>query len=293
MDSGDNTHYDAGANMLNGAREFQETTINGPRTRRWALEAKEYAEFDTRRIARIGIDVAHAPYNRVRLSPAGSFFLACLEGEGRMLLEGRWQRVAAGALCMAPPRVLNALHAVPGNVWTFAWIRYEEPRWIKPLVGAESPLRLRTGAEEIGRVIAGLRAEWEGARDPALCHHWASLLHALAERAASPWRGTSRLSELWKAVVNDMAHDWTLHTLSERCHMSAEHLRRVCVLELGRTPMEHVTYIRMQRARELLEARAAKLEAIAPEVGYHSATVFSRAFMRVVGMTPSDYRARR
>ena len=75
--------------------------------------------------------------------------------------------------------------------------------------------------------------------------------------------------------------------------MSAEHLRRLCVRELGRTPMEHVTYIRMQRAKELLEAGDAKLEAIAPEVGYHSATVFSRAFARCIGMNPSEYRARR
>ena len=63
--------------------------------------------------------------------------------------------------------------------------------------------------------------------------------------------------------------------------------------ELGRTPMEHVTYMRMQRAQDLLEDCDDKLEVIAPQVGYHSAVVFSRSFVRCVGMTPSQYRERR
>lgn len=271
----------------------RETTVNGPRTRRWTLEAGECPELTVHRIARLGIDVAHAPYNRVRLRPVGSFIIACLEGEGRMLLEGRWQRVVSGDLCMAPPRVLNALHAIPGKRWTFAWLRYEEPPFVKPLIGADSPLRLRSGAEHLGRALSGLRAEWEAERDPTLVHHWVSLLQGLASRLARPWRSSSRVAEVWETVVRDLATDWKLDTLARACSLSAEHLRRICRRELGRTPMEHVTYMRMQRAQELLEATEEKLEAIAEQVGYHSSTVFSRAFAHFVGMTPSQYRARR
>ena len=96
---------------------WQETTIDGPRTRRWSLDAKQCPELTAHHIAWLGIDTVYSPYRRVRLAPSGSFFLACLEGEGRVLLEGRWERVAAGALCLAPPRVLNAFHAVPGKRW--------------------------------------------------------------------------------------------------------------------------------------------------------------------------------
>jgi AraC-like DNA-binding protein len=72
--------------------------------------------------------------------------------------------------------------------------------------------------------------------------------------------------------------------------MSAEHLRRLCLRELGRTPVQQLTYLRIQRAKELLESSDDKLEAIAPAVGYVSALVFSRAFKRWVGCTPSEYR---
>ncbi len=272
---------------------WQETTIDGPRTRRWSLDRKQCGELAVHRIAWLGLDVVHAPYRRVRLAPGGSFFLATLEGEGRVLLEGRWQRVTAGSLCLAPPRVLNAFHAEPGHRWAFAWIRYEEPAWAKPLVGAGSPLRLAQGAEEFGRVLGGLRAEWEGGRDAALVHHWLSLAHGLAARAARPWQADSRIGDLWKKVAADLAADWKLASLAARCALSPEHLRRVCRRELGRTPMEHVTYMRIQHAQELLETTDEKLEALAPRVGYHSAVVFSRAFVRCVGLTPSQYRERR
>ena len=141
---------------------WEETTIDGARTRRWSLDVKQCPELAVHRIAWLGIDEVAVPYRRVRLAPSGSFVLAALAGEGRVWLEGRWQRVGAGAVCLAPPRGLNAFHAVPGSAWTFAWVRYEEPLGRGPLVGADSPLRLKTGAEELGRVLAGLRAEWAG-----------------------------------------------------------------------------------------------------------------------------------
>lgn len=273
--------------------EWKETTLDGPRTRRWSLDARQCPELAAHHIAWLGMDTVHVPYRRVRLAPSGSFFLACLAGEGRVFLEGRWQRVTAGQLCLAPPRVLNAFHAVPGKRWAFAWLRYEEPPAVKPLVGADSPLRLAGGAEELGRIIAGLRAEWDGERDTGLVRHWLSLVHGFAQRLARPWRSQSRVAELWETVARDLATDWKLTRLAAQCSLSAEHLRRVCRRELGRTPMEHVTYMRIQRAQELLEASGEKLDAIAPQVGYRSAIVFSRAFVRCVGLTPSQYRERR
>lgn len=272
---------------------WKETTLDGPRTRRWSLDARQCPELATHRIAWLGIDTVHWPYSRVRLAPSGSFFLACLEGEGRIWLEGRWERVTAGSLCLAPPRVLNAFHAVRGRRWTFAWVRYEEAPWTRPLVGAGSPLRLRQGAEDFGRPLAGLRAEWQGGADAALVHHWVSLVHGSARRLARPWQGDSRMADLWAVVSGSLATDWKLSTLAARCALSAEHLRRVCRRELGRTPMEQVTYMRIQRAQELLETTDDKLEVVAPQVGYHSAVVFSRAFVRYVGLTPSQYRNRR
>lgn len=272
--------------------EFVETTRDGPRSKRWVLETGDCRELAAHRIARLGLDEARVPYRRVRLQPAGSFVLACTAGVGRVLLDGRWQRISAGMICMAPPRVLNAFHAEGAEVWRFAWLRYDEPAFVSPMVGASSPVLAGEGAMEIARAVEGLRTEWEGHRDPKLLHHWIELAHGLARRAAQPFEMDARLWTLWTSVQQTLAEEWTLESLARAYHSSGEHLRRVCQRELGRSPMQHLTYMRMQRARQLLETTSDKVEVVAGEVGYRDGLVFSRAFKRWVGCAPSEYRRR-
>ncbi len=269
-----------------------ETTIDGPRTRRWVLECGDCAEFNAHRIARLGLEEAVAPYRRVRMQPAGSFFLATTEGEGRILLDGKWQRVTSGSLFMAPPRVLNAFHAVGSKTWRFAWLRYQEPPFVRPLVGSDSPVRAAAGGAEFARCIAGLRAEWAAARDPQILHHWISLVQSFAARAAQPAAGDDKLAALWTKVAASLDTVWTLDLLAAEVHASPEALRKRCLRELGRSPVQHVTYMRMQRAQHLLESRKDKLEVIAGLVGFTDALTFSRAFKRWIGCTPGDYRQR-
>ena len=147
--------------MPSDTEELIETTIDGPRTRRWVLESKDCRELAAHRIARMGIDDAAHPYQRVRRSPSGSFVMVCTGGKGRILLDGRWQTVGAGTVCMAPPRVLNAFLVPRGSRWSFCWLRFDEPEPVSPLVGAASPVRLQGGSDLV-RAMEGLRAEWDG-----------------------------------------------------------------------------------------------------------------------------------
>ncbi len=277
------------------ASPLTETTLDGPRTRRWVVEARDCPELGTHRIARLGMDEALPPYRRVRMSPEGSFMLACVSGEGAILLDGRWQRVRPGMVCLAPPRVLNAFEAKGKgrDRWCFAWVRYDEPSFVTPVVGAASPVMPTAHADEILRLMTGLRAEWEGEREPRLLHHWLELLHATIRRMAQPWRSREpRVAKLWADVELDLKRDWTLAELAHRSHCSPEHLRRLCMKEIGRSPMQHLACLRMEHARRLLESGNDKLEVVASQVGYANAAIFSRVFSRWVGVPPGEYRGR-
>lgn len=279
--------------VMMASDEIQETTLDGPRTRRWVVEDSTCPELRTHRIARLGMDEALPPYRRVRLSPEGSFVLACLSGTGAILLDGRWQKVQPGMVCLAPPRVLNAFHAVGRERWCFAWIRYVEPVFVTPVVGASSPVMPHTRAAEIVRLVQGFREEWEGLREARMLHHWLELLQGTIRRSAQPWKSEDpRVARLWAEVQQDLGRDWTLAELAHRSHCSPEHLRRLCLRELGRSPMQHLTCLRMEKARQLLEASDDKLEVVAASVGYANAAIFSRVFKRWVGVAPGEFRGR-
>jgi AraC-like DNA-binding protein len=59
---------------------------------------------------------------------------------------------------------------------------------------------------------------------------------------------------------------------------------------LGQAPLEYVTEWRMQKAVRLLQQPDKKLFEIAKRVGYESDAAFSKAFKRVLGVTPGEHR---
>ncbi|MEX0669389.1 MAG: AraC family transcriptional regulator [Pirellulales bacterium] len=270
--------------------DLTETTVDGAGTRQWSLTRDDCTELATHRIMHLGMTDAAVPYRRVRLRPTGSFVMVCHEGRGRILLDGRWQSSRKGVACLAPPRVLNAFHALPGSRWQFAWIRFDEPEHVRPLVTAASPVRVRCDADTLWRIMSGLRAEWESGQESRLIHHWIELAHGEARRIAQPWRVDDRLWEVWDEVAHDLAASWTLDTLAARYRASKEQFRRVCLRDLGRSPMQHLTSLRIERAQHLLTATQDKVESIAQQLGFKDASVFSRAFKRWVGRSPKSYR---
>lgn len=270
--------------------DLAETTVDGPGTKLWSLHRDDCAELAVHRILHMGLTDAVVPYRRVRVQPTGSFLMVCHEGRGRILLDGRWQASRAGVACLAPPRVPNAFHAAPGSRWRFAWIRYEEPEHVRPLVSAASPVRVRCRADTLWRIVSGLRAEWQAARELRLVHHWIELAHGEARRIAQPWRVDDRLWTMWDEVSGDLGAEWTLEQLAAKYQVSKEQFRRICLRELGRSPMQHLTSLRIERARQLLTGTRDKVESIGRQVGFGDPGVFSRAFKRWVGRSPSDYR---
>jgi AraC-like DNA-binding protein len=270
--------------------DLTETTVDGASTKHWSLTRDDCPELAVHRIKQLGLTDAVVPYRRVRVRPTGSFVMVGHEGRGRILLDGRWQTSRAGLACLAPPRVLNAFHAVPGSRWRFVWIRYDEPEHVRPIVSAASPVRVRCDADALWRILSGLRAEWDAGREQRLVHHWIALAHGEARRIAQPWHVDDRLWGLWGEVARDLAAEWTLETLAGRYRASKEQFRRVCLRELGRSPMQHLTSLRIEQAQHLLTSTRDKVESIARQVGFENASVFSRAFKRWVGRSPKAYR---
>ncbi|MDT3680485.1 MAG: helix-turn-helix domain-containing protein [Burkholderiaceae bacterium] len=60
----------------------------------------------------------------------------------------------------------------------------------------------------------------------------------------------------------------------------------------GMSPLEYVHTLRLEEAKQMLEAGDEPVEAIAWEVGYQDASFFARLFRRRVSLTPAQYRRR-
>jgi len=87
--------------------------------------------------------------------------------------------------------------------------------------------------------------------------------------------------------------DWTIENLSERVGLSRSALHERFVQFLDQPPMQYLGQWRMQVAAKSLVQSRANIATIALDVGYDSEAAFSRAFKRIVGTTPSEWRRQR
>jgi len=89
------------------------------------------------------------------------------------------------------------------------------------------------------------------------------------------------------------AHDWTIELLSERVGLSRSALHERFVHYVDQPPMQYLGQWRMQIAAKRLLQSHDNVATIALDVGYDSEAAFSRAFKRIVGTTPSEWRRER
>ncbi len=272
---------------------LKETHIIGASTRSWIVRAEDCPLLMTHHLKHVEIFDAASPFRMVRRDPDGSFLLASFAGKGKILLDGRWQICRAGTASLVPPHVLDAFNAVPGSRWGICCVRYLEPGDQLPIVTAHSPVLSRCNAEPLRLAILGLHYEIHHGQDAAATRHWVELIHRYALQMTRPFQLDRRLWRLWEQVENQLAHPWSRGELSRLSHMSNEHLRRICRRQLGRSPMQQVTYLRIQRAAELLETTNDKIETIGAAIGYQNAFVFSNTFKKWTGWRPSEYRWRK
>lgn len=81
----------------------------------------------------------------------------------------------------------------------------------------------------------------------------------------------------------------TVGNLADMAGLSPSHYSRLFRKTIGYSPIDYLTHLRVDRAKELLALSDYRLKSIAESVGYSDEFYFSRLFKKITGMSPSDY----
>jgi AraC-like DNA-binding protein len=255
-------------------------------SREWLRGSPVCRKLSDHQIRHLAIAHMPEPFRIVRTRLGGSYFLATLEGEGRVLIDGRWVRCRPGRAILLPPHTRQAFETAPHSLWKFCWVRYQERPGQKPLASISTPVIAEFHADPLRFAIEGLFHECRNGG--LLAERWVELIHTYVLRFALPRQTDQRLWKLWQEVADSLAHPWGIREMADRVHLSEKQLQRLCLRELGRSPRQQLIWLRMRRAAELLRD-GVKIETIAHAVGYENAFAFSTTFKRVMGWSPSSY----
>ena len=101
---------------------------------------------------------------------------------------------------------------------------------------------------------------------------------------------TRSLRELQAWMMEHLAQPLSVGALADRVAMSPRNFARLFAQEVGTAPGRYLLRLRVEAARRLLEQTDGSIGQVATAVGFRSADVLRRAFLRLLGTPPVRYR---
>lgn len=91
-------------------------------------------------------------------------------------------------------------------------------------------------------------------------------------------------------LLYEAPQDSYIGIISEQLHVSPSYGYRVFRKVFGISPRQYLTKIKLEHAQSLLLETNMSIEQIANQLGYQSASQFSRQFKRWTGQSPRQYK---
>ena len=212
---------------------------------------------------------------RVASVCTGAFLLAAAG-----LLDGRraathWKYCARFAERFPTVRVeADPIFICDGSVWTSAGVT------------AGIDLALALVEEDLGRAVALAVARYLVVflKRPG---GQAQFSAALALQAAD-----DRFGALHDWISRHLAGDLSLSRLADQAGMSERSFSRRYAEATGQTPARAIERLRVEAARRLLSESRTPVKRIAQQCGFGSQESMRRSFLRLLAVTPHDYRSR-
>jgi AraC family transcriptional activator of mtrCDE len=108
-----------------------------------------------------------------------------------------------------------------------------------------------------------------------------------------PWLSAledPQLSSVLEQMIDEPGRRFTLELLADSAGMSRSAFAQRFKATFGRSAMDFLKELRLQRAAHLLQTTRRPIKSIADQVGFESRSHFSRSFTDFFGTAPADFR---
>jgi transcriptional regulator GlxA family with amidase domain len=218
-----------------------------------------------------------APTSRRLASVCSGAFVLAEAG----LLDGRRATTHWGS-CDLLARMYPAVTVEPDSIYV-----RDGDVWTSAGVTAGIDLALAMVEDDLGRELA-----LEVARRLVVFHKRPGGQSQFSAQLAGQFADREPLRELQGWIADHVDEDLGVERLAAEVAMSERNFSRAFHREVGMTPARFVERTRVDAARRHLEESTASIDDVAIRCGFGTAETMRRTFLRVLGVTPSDYRNR-
>ena len=212
-----------------------------------------------------------------------------LEGEGTARIDGRSFSITAGTVICIPPKTLHAKESPKG----FRDIYIHFPLLSLPttpnrLVFEDEDRRI----EQLMLLIHGIYHKRDyGYRE--ITDHLACALEQVLIGKFNARHTDVRVSRIADLAVEHFTDpDFSISDVIQKSGYCEDHMRRLFRRELGVSPLEYLTALRVNHAKKLMRENQClhyTVALIGSMAGFSDISYFSRVFKKSTGISPREY----
>jgi len=247
-----------------------------------------------------GTSILRNQYEIKRQSYGWHLLMYTLDGNGWVRIGENTVTTGKGQLWLCPAGTVHH-YGLGGKSWRILWFSLTDASFWSSIQNIGNTVRSTLLGTALLHAMEGIL--WElrtrGLYSDKAIHLYTEeiLLHLERELqldSNSPETEVLHaLQLLFEDVNNHLSQPWTVERLAKasELYVSPTHFSRLCRKHLGRTPMQMVKHMRLEKTEQLLTHTDYSLELISRLVGYESSFSLSAAFKRQYSKCPRDYRA--
>ena len=222
------------------------------------------------------------------------------EGEGEITVNGESVKLPENSVFYIPPHLPHKYHSL-SKAWIVSWICFSG-------YGAE-PLLEKWGldhydyfpaadAERMNRILR--KAYYTIKSDKIYGNHYASAnlydllieYRKIADNRQSELTSvsTAALADVLRFIEENYSGAIKLADMANTAGITEQHLCRLFKKNFQMRPMEYLTKVRIQHAKEMLVYSEKNIADIAKAAGFPDNSYFSAQFKKYEGITPGEYR---
>ena len=231
---------------------------------------------------------------------AEHILIYCSEGRGWFKTNDSRFGVTADSFFIIPANHAHSYGADPENPWSIYWIHFTgrlSHDFIDFLDLPTGPIPVAPRQQRLvlfDDILAHLEMSFNEENlvyaSNALRHFLTTFKRSLVNPIPASISGQDAIGQTIDYMKQNLDKSLTLSELAGVANMSASHYSAVFRQKIQKSPIHFFTFLKIQRACQLLKDTSMRIGEVADQVGYQDAFHFSRIFAGMMGISPRDFR---
>lgn len=223
-----------------------------------------------------------------------------LSGQGTLEIDNKIYHLKKGSAFIIPPKYIPHYYPDETDPWTYVWIGFgglNADEYMNranltlkdPVIYDNQEQTLRHLMEKLHESF--LDTGYLGVNCLGLGYQLIANLIKIGHRVENGLPQPQRHVHAAKDyILNNYQFNITINDIASNVGVTTNYLANIFKEEVGLSPKQFLTNIRITRACNLLRVNRYPIKEISKQVGYPNQLHFSSAFKKTIGVSPLDYR---